>query len=379
MTEVERRDAQEEATSTTTNRLTALDAFRGLVLLLMVIVNDGSGPRSYPQLEHSAWHGWTLTDTVFPSFLWIVGIAITLSLGKRLQLGMQPTQLIPSILKRSAILFAVGMFLYLFPHFDWGHARILGVLQRIAICYLIVSLIYLYCGIRGQLIWIGCLLALYWALMSWYPVPGHGAGGLDVENNFAHYIDSLVLGAHNYRSTKTWDPEGIVSTLPAIVTTLFGVMAGHVLRLRSSLVKRTGWMFFIGCLMVLLGLFWSALLPINKKLWTDSFAVFMAGLDFLALGCFLWFVDELGFRKAVKPLVIVGMNSIAVYVSSELLAEILDAVTMGGNSIASSAFTSGFASHLSPENASLFWALSYTAIIYLFAYLLYRRRWFWRV
>src|ERR1039457_2926364 len=217
-------------------RLVSLDAFRGATIALMVLVNNaGSGRDSYRQLEHAAWHGWTITDTVFPSFLWIVGVAITLSLGKRLAAGIPKSRLIVQIARRAAVLFVFGLAVYAFPNFNLGTQRILGVLQRIAICYLIVSVIYLFTRVRGQILWIVGLFAAYWMMMTLIPVPGYGPGRLDVEGNFAHYIDRLVLGAHNYANTRTWDPEGVVSTLPAIATALFGVLAGQILRLRRGL------------------------------------------------------------------------------------------------------------------------------------------------
>jgi predicted acyltransferase len=369
--------------NTQTSRLAALDAFRGLTILLMVLVNNGNGPASYPQLEHSAWHGWTLTDTVFPSFLWIVGVAITLSLGKRLQTGVDRRTLLLPIARRAAILFALGLLFNLFPAFDLPHGRILGVLQRIAICYFFASLIYLYFGVRGQIIWIAGLFLAYWSIMTWLPVPGFGAGRFDIEGNFAHYVDQTLLGVHNYRSTKTWDPEGFVSTLPSIGTALLGIMAGHILRLRYSLESRICSLFFTGCLLIVTGLFWSNWMPINKKIWTNSFALFMGGLDFLVLGCFLWFVDVLGFRRAVKPLLIVGMNSIAVYTASELILGLLGFIKVSaGNQpmeLPDYVFSHFYEPIASAPNASLLWALTITATMYAFAYLLYRRHWFWRV
>ena len=157
----------------TTPRLVSLDAFRGATIALMVLVNNaGSGRDSYRELEHAEWHGWTITDTVFPSFVWIVGVAITLSLGKRLAAGIPKSQLIAQIARRAAVLFLLGLAVYAFPHFDLGTQRILGVLQRIAICYLIASVIYLYTGVRGQILWIVGLFAAYWMLMTLVPVPG---------------------------------------------------------------------------------------------------------------------------------------------------------------------------------------------------------------
>jgi predicted acyltransferase len=362
-------------------RLVALDAFRGATIALMIVVNNPGGPLSYGPLNHSQWHGWTLTDTVFPTFLWIVGVSITLSLGKRIEAGVPHSRLLAQIFRRAAILFVLGLAIYVFPRFDLSTQRILGVLQRIAICYLIVSVIYLYTGIRGQIAWILSLLAVYWLLMMLVPVPGYGAGRLDLEGNFAHYIDRIVLGRHNYDGS-TWDPEGIVSTLPAIVTTLLGIMAGHILRLKTALSGRTLRLLLTGIVLIAAGLVSNIWLPINKKLWTDSFALFMAGLDFVLLAGFLWIIDHLGYQRFIKPLVIMGMNAIALYLASEFGSQILEAVHI--SSIGERMSIQGWLYSLcltmsSPINASLLYSIAFTFSMYLIGYLMYRRGWFLRI
>jgi predicted acyltransferase len=368
----------------TAPRLVSLDAFRGATIALMVLVNNaGSGRDSYRQLEHAPWHGWTITDTVFPSFVWIVGVAITLSLGKRVAGGVPKSRLMAQVARRAAVLFALGLAVYAFPHFDLGTQRILGVLQRIAICYLIAAAIYLFTGIRGQILWIAGLFAAYWMMMTLIPVPGFGPGRLDVAGNFAHYIDARVLGAHNYANTRTWDPEGLVSTLPAIATALFGILAGRILRLRRPLAERTTWLFVTGSLLLASGLICTVWLPINKKLWTDSFALFMAGLDFIVFAIFAWFIDGLGWHKPARPLVVFGMNAIALYMVSEGLAEFLDAVRVnaagGPVSLQAYIYRACFVPLASPANASLLYSLAFVAAIYAVAYFLYRRGWFLRV
>jgi predicted acyltransferase len=360
-------------------RLISLDAFRGITMALMVLVNDAGGDRSYAPLEHSKWNGWTLTDTVFPSFLWIVGVAITLSLGKRLASGTPKRVLFTQMLRRSALLYAFGLIVYLFPEFHFGTMRVLGVLQRIAICYLVASAIYLSTRWRGQLIWLGILFAVYWVAMALIPVPGYGPGNLSVEGNLAHYVDHLVLGRHNYASTRTWDPEGIISTLPAIGTTLLGILAGHLLRLKKELTERLVWMFVVGNALIAAGLICNVWLPINKKLWTDSFALFMAGLDFLVFAMFIWFVDALKFRRGIQPLVIFGMNAITVYMASELLSSTLDAVHVRAYSLHEWIYRTIFAPLASPLNASLLYAIGYVLLMYLLAYALHKRGWFLRV
>jgi predicted acyltransferase len=277
-------------------------------------------------------------------------------------------------LRRAAILFALGLVVYAYPRFDLATQRIPGVLQRLAVCYLIATLIYLTTGVRGQILWIGGLLTTYWLLMMLVPVPGYGAGRLDVEGNLAHYVDRIVFGAHNYAHTKTWDPEGLVSTLPSIATALFGVLAGHILRIRKSLAERTAWLFLTGNILLAAGQIASYWMPINKKLWTSSFSVYMAGLDFVIFAAFVWLVDGNGYQRFMKPLSIMGMNAIAVYMASEMGEEFLD-----WSGLHSWAYTHMFAPLASPENASLLYAIAYTGVIYLIAYGLYRKRWFLKV
>jgi predicted acyltransferase len=365
-------------------RLVSLDAFRGATMALMVLVNNpGDGSHSYPPLEHSEWNGWTPTDVVFPSFLWVVGVATTLSLDRKLASGTPRARLFSQAFRRAVILYVLGLLVYVYPGMSLSTQRIMGVLQRIAICYLIATAIYLTTRLRGQIIWIVSLLAGYWLIMTLIPVPGYGSGRLDVEGNFAHYVDQLVLGAHNYRSAKTWDPEGVVSTLPAIATVLFGIMAGHILRLQRALSERTTWLFLTGNLLIASGLICDIWLPINKKLWTSSFSLFMAGLDFVIFAMFVWLVDGRGYQRAVKPLVIMGMNAITVYLASEFLDEALGAIRWSSDGHAVTLhkwlYEHCFAPLASPVNASLLYAIAYVLLMYLLAYGMYRRGWFLRV
>ncbi|MFZ0595068.1 MAG: DUF5009 domain-containing protein [Bryobacteraceae bacterium] len=361
-------------------RLVSLDAFRGLTMMLMVLVNNAGSGAIYYQFKHSPWNGWTIADTIFPSFLWIVGVAITLSLGGRISRGVPRSKLFGQIVRRSAILYVLGLIVYLAPAFDPSTQRLLGVLQRIAICYLIVSVIYLTTSIRGQLLWIVGLLASYWMMMTLIPVPGYGAGNLTVAGNFAHFVDHLVLGRHNYVYTKTWDPEGIVSTLPSIATALFGIMAGHLLRLKRSLTERIVWLYLTGTCLIFVALVCDIWMPINKSLWTSSFSLFMAGLDFIVFAGFVWLIDGCGWKRWVRPFVIMGMNAIAVYMLSELFDELISNVaTTGGSSVRSWIFHTIFVPLSSAPTSAMLYALAYTALMYAFAYFLYRNKWFLRV
>ncbi len=348
-------------------------------MALMVLVNNPGGDAAYSPLKHAEWNGWTLTDTIFPSFLWIVGVAIALSLFKKLEAGAPRGRLWMQVCRRAAILYALGLLVYTFPDFDLHHLRILGVLQRIAICFLTASTICLTTRLRTQIVWIVGLLAAYWLMMTLIPVPGYGAGNLTVEGNFAHWVDRMLLGQHNYAETVTWDPEGIVSTLPAIATTLLGVMAGHILRSGGSLSRRIVSLLSVSILLIVVGLTCSLWLPINKKLWTDSFALFMAGLDFAVFAVFIGVIDQLKIRCGVQPLIVFGMNAITVYMCAELLATMLDTVQIGGRTAHGWIFQHVFAGVGSPESASLLFALTFVGVMYLLAYTLYRRGLFLRV
>jgi predicted acyltransferase len=396
-------------------RLMSLDVFRGATIAAMILVNNpGSWSAIYGPLDHAEWHGWTFTDLIFPFFIWIVGVAIPLSTARRLEQGQSRRQLLLHALRRSAIIFALGFFLNSFSLLlnsalwrdgfsGWLHAyattvRVPGVLQRIAISYFIATLIYLNTGIRGQIIWIAGLLSGYWLLMIVGPLLGCGTGGLEQHGNFCEYIDNLVLngkqiGTHVWSGGKTWDPEGVFSTVPAVATCLFGIMAGHVLRSKLTPETKTAWLFVGGNLLLFAGLVMDAWLPINKKLWTSSYSVFMAGM---AMNCFAvsyWLVDVQGWRKWAKPFAIYGMNAIAVFMLAGLLGRILPAIKVtsaAGKKVGlqshlyehlfvpfASADTAPFFGFLaSPKNASLMWALMYVVVLYLVAYGMYHRKWF---
>jgi predicted acyltransferase len=339
-------------------RLVSLDAFRGATMALMVLVNTPGGPSSYGPLNHSKWNGWTITDTVFPSFLWIVGVAITLSLGQRIAAGVPKSRLFLQVLRRAGIIFGLGLIVYAAPNFNLSTQRLLGVLQRIAICYLIASAIYLTTRWRIQVVAIAALLASYWLIMMLIPVPGYGAGDLAMGHNFANYVDGIVLGAHNYANTKSWDPEGLISTLPSIATALLGIMAGHILKLKRDLSERTTWLYL-----------------------TSSFTLFMAGIDFVIFAGLVWLIDGRGYRRYARPLVIMGMNAIAVYLASELVEEALSLIHVGGPSSPSVhdwIYQTLFAPLASPPNASLAYAICYVLLMYAIAYGMYRKRWFLR-
>lgn len=364
-------------------RLLSLDVFRGVTIASMVLVNNpGSWEHIYPPLEHAEWHGWTFTDTVFPFFLWIVGVAMTLSFARRVENGDNRGKLFLHVLRRAAILFAIGIFLAGFPYFPWYRIRYLGVLPRIAICYLMAGGVFLLFKIRGIIGITLALLVSYWLLMAFMPVPGCATGSLSKDCNFARYVDGLVLTGHMWSQTKVWDPEGIVSTIPAIATTLFGVLAGYVLRgTRASAAECAAWLFVGGNALIAAGLIMNVWLPINKNLWTSSYAVFMAGLATVVFAVCYWLVDgcryQDRYQRWAKPFAIYGMNAIAVFVLSGLVGRLMGLIKIGGQSLHGFVF-SCFEPLASPVNASLWFAVANVLFFFAFAYVLYRRKWFLR-
>lgn len=340
----------------------------------MILVNNaGDGATTFAPLLHAKWHGWTFTDLVFPFFLWMVGIAMTFSYARRVEEGADKSKLLLHTLRRAALIFLLGLALNGFPKYDLATIRIPGVLQRIAICYLIGSCIFLYTKWRGQLYAIAALCTAYWMLMTLVPVPGYGPGVLEPIGNFAQWIDNMLLPGHLYARTKVWDPEGLVSTLPAISNVLFGALFGTILRKQDlTPAEKTAWILSAGCALSFLGTFLDLFMPINKQIWTPSYAVFTSGLAALAFGCFYWIIDVQGYQRGTKWLTVYGMNAIAIYALSGLFARLLN---MSGHRPDVYAV---FSSALPPYLASLGFALMNVGVMYLAAWTMHRRGWFLR-
>jgi predicted acyltransferase len=367
------------------DRLVSLDAFRGLTIAGMILVNNPGGDHVYAQLEHAAWNGWTPTDLIFPFFLFIVGISITLSLARRVETGGGDRTLLLSVLRRTLIIFALGIFIHGFPRwipggtlsvYDFSTIRIPGVLQRIAVCYFFTSLIFLKTNWRAQGVILVLLLVIYWALMFLVPVPGFGAGTLTTEGNLAAFTDRAILSGHIY--TKNYDPEGILSTLPAIATTLCGVLTGHWLRTRNNPDERVAGMFVAGAICVVSGWVMNAWFPINKSLWTSSYVLFTAGLALQLLAICYWLIDIKGYRRWATPFIIFGVNSIAVYVLSALFGRIMSlwripATSSEVGNLKTFIFEHVFASWASPVNASLAYSICYVLLWLCLMTILYRK------
>ncbi len=297
-------------------RLGALDVFRGLTVAGMLVVNTpGTWAHVYPPLLHAEWNGWTYTDTIFPFFLFVVGVSMALSFGRRVERGDRRADLVRHTVQRGAAIFAIGLAFNAlsFVLFHKEHLRIPGVLQRIGVCYLAAGLLYLTLGPRGLLPAAAALLLLYWGLLTLVPVPGFGAGRLDVEGNLAAHVDRLVLGRHTWK--PGWDPEGPLSTIPAVATTLFGAMAGELLRANVGQRRKLAALMGAGALGITLGALWGTVFPINKNLWTSSYALFMAGLAAVGLALCLWIVDVRGWKSWAAPFRWLGSNALAIFVA----------------------------------------------------------------
>ena len=366
-----------------TGRLLSLDVFRGITVAGMLLVNNpGTWSAIYDPLEHAEWHGWTPTDLIFPFFLFIVGVAMSFSLLPAVERGEPRGTLLRRAAVRGAKLFALGLLLAAFPYYnlELGTLRIPGVLQRIGVAFVAAAALVLFLKPRAQAWAAAALLLGYWAAMRLVPVPGFGAGDLGKEGNFAAYVDRAVIGTnHMWASAKTWDPEGLFSTLPAVATVLLGVFAGRWLRsARAPAEKATG-MFFAGNVALVAGLAWGAVFPINKNLWTSSYVVFTAGmaLNFLAM-CY-WMVDVRGHQRWARPFLVFGVNAIAAFFASGIMARVLNLVKVDGASLKTWIFDHAFASWLSPVNASLAFALSFVLVWVGIMEVLYRRKIFFKV
>jgi predicted acyltransferase len=365
---------------TDSNRLVSLDVFRGITIAGMVLVNDpGSWEHIYWPLEHAQWHGWTPTDLVFPFFLFIVGVAITLALGNRVERGDVTRAVYWKIIRRTLIIFGIGLFLNGFPHFPLAEWRIPGVLQRIAVCYFFASIIFLNTRVRAQILIAIALLLVYWLLVKFIPAPGFAAGDLTKEGSLPSFVDRVVFGKHVWAQAKVYDPEGLLSTIPAIATTLIGVLTGHWLRAERSRIEKVAGMFVAGAVLVAIGWGWNAFFPINKALWTSSYVLFTGGLALQFLAICYWLIDIKGYRRWTKPFVIFGMNAIALYVGAALISDLLGLIKVGGDSLGGWIYEHLFASWLTPVNASLAFAIGFVLVCLFLMWLLYRKRIFIKI
>jgi predicted acyltransferase len=389
---------------TTSPRLISLDAMRGFTIALMIVVNDpGSWSHVYAPLLHAKWHGFTPTDLVFPFFLYIVGVSVVLAYTKRLSANKPKKDMYKKIVWRSFKIFAVGIFLALFHRFSFVDLRITGVLQRIAIVFLVCAFLFLNSDWKKQA-YIGAgVLVAYWLLMAIVPVPiddiireslasgmvMRAAGEVPVEGlkqisdgfitanyepgvNFAAWFDRIFLPGRHWE--KTFDPEGLLTTLPAIVTGITGMLAGAIIVSKESQDRKVIWLFFFGFLAYVLGTAWSWFFPLNKNLWSSSFVLYTSGLATMLLAACVFFVDMLGKKGWTKPGIIFGANAITIYVLAGMLTKPFGLPIFGDESIRSMFFNGLVEVGLAPKFVSLLYALLYTIICFIPGYILYKKK-----
>lgn len=390
---------------TTRERLLALDVFRGMTVAGMLLVNNpGTWSAIYPPLEHAPWNGWTPTDLIFPFFLFIVGITTELSLRARRERGDDDGAILKQVLRRASLIFLCGLTLSAFPFFTWvpipalpdaslfdrvvhrmEHLRILGVLQRIALAYLFGALLTLRTSWKQQVGIVACLLVGYWALMTLVPVPDTGVPGRFVldkpEQLLSAWVDRTVLGVdHLWAGSKTWDPEGLLSTIPAIGTMILGTFAGRWIGDHSrTLAERLAALFAVGALLAMAGLVWNWSFPINKSIWSSSYVLFTAGMGALSLATCLWLIDVCQLRRWTFPFVVYGMNPMLAFLGSGLMARLtvsvltVDAGDGTRSSVQGLLFNRMFASWLPLREASFAYAVSFVALWFLILWAAWKR------
>jgi len=393
------------ASSAPRERLISLDVFRGITIAGMLLVNDpGTWSAIFPPLEHAAWDGWTPTDLIFPFFLFIVGITTYLSMSARRARGDDNAALVKQILRRGIIIYLLGFAMAMFPFYQWGtiaslpnatgwdriifrieHVRILGVLPRIAIVYICAGLLTLKTTLKQQIIIISTLLIGYWFAMTLIPVPGENAIGAVLlhtkDRNLAAYLDRLILGTnHTWIGSVTFDPEGPMSTIPAIATAMLGVIAGRWIALKEKpLLERISGLFAAGAIGMVVGLMWNWSFPINKNLWTSSYVIFTAGMACVTLATVMWIVDYVNVKWWTKPFVVFGVNPIVAFVGSGVMARLIYTlwhVNYGGKptAVQDAIYQSVFLPWLPPRVASLAFAIAFVLLWYGILLVLYRRK-----
>jgi predicted acyltransferase len=378
-------------------RLLALDVFRGATVAGMLLVNDpGSWSHIFPPLAHAAWNGWTPTDLIFPFFLFIVGITTELLRAARRARGDSDAVLERQILRRGGLIILFGLLLSWFPFFTWGpvdpaagrivdrlyHVRIPGILQRIGVVYVAAALLTLRTSVRARVAIVAALLVGYWMVLTLGPIS-------EPSLTVAAQVDRLLLdwgryGNHIWSGTVTWDPEGVLSTVPAIATTILGTLVGKWLLTERILSEKLNAIFAVGCIAIVLGLVWGWVFPINKNLWTSSYVVFTAGMAAVTLATCMWLIDVRGSRWWTGPFLVFGVNPFLAFIGSEAMARLIYSVITvpgpGGGRV--SVATAGYdllAGWFPPRVASLVFALSFVVFWLGVLTVLYRRNFIFKV
>ncbi|MET1056093.1 MAG: DUF5009 domain-containing protein, partial [Pedobacter sp.] len=361
-------------------RLLSLDFFRGFTVASMILVNNpGSWAHIYTPLEHSAWHGCTPTDLVFPFFLFIVGVSIVYAMEGRKANPALHGALLLSILRRAVTIIFLGMCLSLVWKYDLAHLRIPGVLFRIGVVFGIAALIYIKTTTRTQVFTVAVLLVGYYILMNFVPVPGFGPANLEPSTNLGAWLDRLVFTEnHLWKSSKTWDPEGLLGTLTAVGTCLIGVLTGTWLK-KGKLkdLKDLGVIAGTGAILVIAALIWNLFFPINKALWTSSFVLYTAGIGIIILSLSYWFIDIKKYQLLIWPFVAFGRNAITAFVLSGVLPRLLSFIPYSSHGEKTNiwAFVNHevFEPNLSPNNASLISAVTIVLLIFIPIWWMYKK------
>jgi predicted acyltransferase len=359
---------------TANKRLLSLDILRGLTIILMIIVNDaGSWKSVYAPLLHADWNGITPTDYVFPAFLFIIGVSIVLSLTKQIESGKSRMEITKKIAWRSLKIYLVGVFLWLWPNFDFQDIRFVGVLQRISFVFFTCAILFLYTSRKTQLYLGAGIIIGYWILMAYVPIPGIGSPDLSVpEKNWAHFLDQLLVPGRLYR--HTWDPEGFLSTFPAIVNGLIGMLAGYILLQKAELKNKLNQIFFLGFVLLLLGDIMQWFFPFNKNVWSSSFTLFTGGVGMLTLAASTYYFDVKKTRFRFRLAHVFGVNSIFAYTLSSLLTVVFYNSKWLGIALNDEFMGLWGNIGLPLKLGSLVYALLYVVVIWIPTYYLFKKK-----
>ena len=355
------------------NRLISLDALRGFTIAAMIMVNfPGNEQYVFFTLRHSKWNGLSFTDTIAPIFLFVIGVSIVFAYTRRLNSGAAKSGLYQKIVFRSLKIFAVGMFLNLMPDFNFSEVRWTGTLHRIAIVFMFCAILFLNTGWKQQ-VWIAAvLLVAYWLALTLIPTPGVGKVMLEPGVNIVAWIDSRYLPGKMWQGT--WDPESILSTIPAIVSGITGMLAGRLMMSEFTPNEKVNYLMTGGLISAITGYFWGLIFPVNENLWTSSFVLVTSGLGALLLGAMYFIVDILGHKKGVSSGVIFGANAIAVYVLADVLALLFYRLEFSGLPLNEQVVNQLVQAGMQPELASWLYALFFVAVNFVPAYILFRKK-----
>jgi predicted acyltransferase len=379
---------QQISSKSATQRLQSLDVLRGLTVAVMIMVNtSGDAAHTYPLLAHSRWNGCTLADVVFPCFLFMVGISCVFSISGRLKQGSTKAAIVRKAAQRTVIIFLLGLAVNSFPFFLLPTLRIFGVLQRIALCYFAVTLLTLFGRTRTLVALFFSILVGYWILLRWAPVPGLGTPGseipfLDPHANLAAWLDRHLLSANHLYHRGFYDPEGLLSTIPSVASSVLGALAGIWVRTVKPINTRARGLAVAGLICLLTGLIWSHWFPLNKRLWTSSFVLWTGGISLLVLWLLFWLIDQrqAAPRWATYPAVVFGTNALTAYIFSEFLATLIGIIHLpSGISLHRWLYQPLAIAIPNPSLAALAYAVLFVGVCFLPAVLLYRKRIFIKI